>query len=95
MSRVPLGAHRAFYVVSPVYEVYSQSEVDPAELGRDVMLVCAQTKRRAKVLAVRAWRRGRPHGTWSRRNYVQYCNDENPFKGLEVHDAFERYLVTE
>ena len=45
-------------VWSPEYVTYGQTETDPEEIGRDVLVVfCRGGAGRAKALAVRGWRR--------------------------------------
>jgi len=47
-----------YEVVTPQYEVWPESldHLEPAEWGCDCLMVYARNARRAKVLAVRAWR---------------------------------------
>lgn len=52
-----VGRLRAYEVISPEYESSSGGAFEPPEWGRDYRLVYARTARRAKILAVRAWRR--------------------------------------
>lgn len=56
----------------------------PEEYWRDVVYVFARDTRRAKVLALRWFRRQYGRIAWRGRYYL--C-DENPFKGMKV----ERY----
>ena len=64
-------------MISPQYETCSESEVDPPEYGCEFLWVFTRTRERAKMLAVRAWRR---------QHRLQYCDggNENPFTGLKV-----------
>ena len=57
----------------------------PMEYGADVMLVRAQNARRAKVLAVRAWRR-KP---WKQARWLHDClsDGRSPFVGLKAERA--------
>src|SRR5467141_870369 len=59
----------------------------PTEWGADVLYVRATSRQRAKVLAVRAWRRS----PWRRHNgdWVKDADSDgrNPFAGLKVESA--------
>lgn len=65
-----------FHVISPAYDRTTYGPYDPVA---DYRLVFAATARRAKVLAVRSWRRESAR----RRNWVTEC-DGNPFVGLRA-----------
>ena len=77
-------------VLSPEYADYSSDWSDPPEFGRDVLYAFSRTAQRAKVLAVRAWRRNWRKGcrtgrTLTRREpYIVRYNDENPMAALKV-----------
>ena len=92
---------RCYGVTSREWEMYSQSEVDPAEYGCSFVYVFTTTKRRARILAVRYWRhvRSRKHklrnGLASYRDGSQYHphllhdfleDDGHPFQGMKVED---------
>lgn len=66
-----------FWVISPEYN--GASYYAPPDPGRDVLAVFARSARRAKVLAVRAWRRRRAR-------YIGRISD-NPFVGVRVDRA--------
>lgn len=72
-----------YEVVSPPYD-YTEPVLDygqgPTYEERDVARVFTHSKRRAKVLALRAFRRYYKN----RWNKPYYLCDENPFKGMEV-----------
>lgn len=53
-------------VLSPEYEYSYGSEYEPPEWTRDVLFVRALSAKRAKILAIRAWRRG-----WGRTSRMQ------------------------
>jgi hypothetical protein len=55
------GALRAYTVVTPEYEMSWGDYYEPPEYGRDYRLVFARNARRAKLLALRAWRRMNKH----------------------------------
>ena len=78
-------APQCFMVYTPVYgtviPVLDFGE-GPMEYSADVLYVRCRTKRRAKVLAVRAWRRQR-----SRWVMDQYSDGASPFTGLKVEVA--------
>ena len=90
---IPLGRLQAFYVVSPEWD--SAPSYEPPEPGCDVVMVCARTKRQARILAVRYWRR-LPRLPWKAhrqtRTYVTEYYDEHPFKKLEVEEITEWYV---
>ncbi len=65
---------RMYAVMSPIYEPYG-GEMEPPEPTCDFLYVCARNARRAKVLAVRAWRR---------RNAGYLVWAENPFTGVKT-----------
>ena len=87
-------------VMSPEYETYSMSwdPPEPPEYGRDFLYVWARSAHRAKVLAIRAWRRGWWRGL--RRSgrktitqwepYIVRYDDENPMRAVTV----ERLVLT-
>lgn len=76
MKHVVLGRLRAYEVVSQERTTYSGSwDYEPPETYRDYRLVFARTAQRAKVLAVRSWRR-------NPRIHLEL--DENPFTGLRT-----------
>ena len=70
-------------VASPEYDMHSATQYDPAEYGRDWLPVFTSSARRARVLAVRAWRR-RHRTKRGRTLYINQEPDLNPFVGLEV-----------
>lgn len=81
------GVLRCFGVASPTYEVYYSEYPEPPEYGADFVMVYARTVRRAKVLAVQAWRRNLQRDKYVRRfPYVLEYPEENPFAGLTVED---------
>lgn len=81
------GATRLYLVCSPPYD-YTEPVLDygegPTTTERDVLVVRCRTRSRARVLALRAWRRrfrtGRDH--WQR----YYLSDSavHPFSGMTV-----------
>jgi len=78
--------NRCFAVTSPEYVTYHGSEyppLEPPEYGCEFLWVFTRTGRRARCLAVRAWRRQRR---------LRYCDDgnDNPFTGLKVETFDER-----
>jgi len=71
---------RWFEVTSPEYMTFAGDPLmngDPPEYGRDWLPVFTTSKRRAKVLAVRAWRRKGD-------TYVSADPWANPFTNLEA-----------
>jgi hypothetical protein len=58
----------------------------PLEYERDVVTVCAQTAREAKVLGVQLLRK---------QYYLQHYTDENPFKGVKVSKSWTQTTETE
>lgn len=64
-------------VISPRYRIGGDSWYDPPEDTCDVITVFTTTAQRAKILAIRAWRRGKiiKYTPW----VVRY-NDEHPMK---------------
>lgn len=83
---VPLGKLRAYEVVSAEYMTYGANDTDPPEYGCAYRLVFARTARRAKVLAVRAWRRDKRE-----RRYFQEV--ECPFTGMKTFRADSRCFM--
>jgi hypothetical protein len=76
---------KRYAVLTPSYEVYSASESDPPEYGRDYLEVEAENKRDARVLAVKIWRdTGGLKLYGSHRLYIEWYSDECPFANLEV-----------
>lgn len=80
--------------LSPDYDAASSGE--PPEFGRDVLFIWAQSAHRAKVLAIRRWRRGWWRGLITNRKaaihpqpYVVQCSDENPLGRVTI----ERVLI--
>jgi len=74
-----MSAPKWYEVMSPEYITGGWAGgLEPPEYGRDWLPVQATSKRRAKVLAVRAWRR-RGHG------YVTDDCGVNPFADLTVN----------
>lgn len=84
---------RCYMVVSPEYEVYHQTEIEPAEYGRAVLHVRTVSAQRAKVLAVRAWRRLRRTRVDIRRKHcmgsLDWLEDGNPFRGVTTERVDE------
>lgn len=82
-------------VLSPEYDTTRGSYEEPPEYGRNCMYVRALSAHKAKVLAIRAWRRGwGRHGLlkkWGQKRicsdkpYIVEYNDENPMAVLTVH----------
>lgn len=72
-----------YWVISPEYGTVIPILDDgtgPTEYACDVIKVDAPSRRAARVLAVRAWRK---EAKW--KGQLNYCfNDENPYKGLKV-----------
>jgi hypothetical protein len=83
IQRVVRNAPRWYGVSSPEYQTYSGDDLDPPEYGRDWMPVFATSKRRARVLALRAWRRRTPVNSHRRRCFVSEVeSDASPFAGM-------------
>jgi len=75
-----MNTPRWFEVTSPEYMTHPGDPCmngDPPEYGRDWLPVFTTSKRRAKALAVRAWRRKGD-------TYVSADPWSNPFAGLDV-----------
>ena len=68
-----------WWVLTPVYTTY-YGEDDPPEDGRDAVTVFADTRRQAKILAVKT----KELKAWVR---MQRQDQVNPFVGLEVIEA--------
>jgi hypothetical protein len=66
----------------------------PTEYGSDVLYVRAANRQRAKVLAVRAWRRA---SRIREAHWIQDCDSDmrNPFAGLKVEPAEYSWRVGE
>lgn len=80
---------RLYDVTSPEYKTGGYSGgLEPPEYGRDYLAVYARDARRAKVLAVRAWRRRErlPYGApcRERRHYFSCDCAVSPFCGLRA-----------
>jgi hypothetical protein len=77
-------------VLSPSYETHSGGWYEPPEYGRDFLYAFCRSAQRAKVLALRAWRRHWWHGCHEGRTitpsapYVVCYDDENPMVALTV-----------
>lgn len=78
---------KAYEVVSEEYQS-GGGMYDPPEYGRDYMVVCARSARRAKVIAVRTWRRREkyPFGHVCREPSHAFSYDPgiSPFAGLRA-----------
>lgn len=75
---------RRYLVCSPEYGTVDRVLDDgpgPMEYERDVLYVRTRTAKRAKVLALRAWRRARKKN-WRVARWFGY--GENPFVGMTV-----------
>ena len=79
---------KTYMVVSPEYMTYGSYGdgslgLDPPEYGCDVVEVQALTKREAKILGLREFRR-------TSARWLDYC-DGNPFTGIKVeyYDEFQ------
>jgi hypothetical protein len=70
--------------MTPEYEVYSQSQLEPAEWGRDVVEIEAATKRDAIVLGVKEMLKGGKRDDWTRNKYCLETRADgcNPFAGV-------------
>ena len=68
-----LVASREYETINPVLEDGS----GPSEWGRDELYVDARTKREAKVLALREFRKQHVR-------FLHYYSDESPFTGMLV-----------
>ena len=66
-------------VVTPEYQTYAGSFMEPAEYGSDVFDVEAETKQDAKLFAIQAWRK-------ESRSYINQDRDFCPFTGLKVEE---------
>lgn len=78
-------------VTSPEYMMYRGSDSEPPEYGCSYVEVEAETRQKAKVLAVRRWRypnkdSQEDDGIIDWAGDLGYCDNgnENPFKGLQV-----------
>lgn len=82
---------KRWYVITPVYDVYSESPLEPAEQGRDVIEIEAASKRDAIALGVREMLKGGKRDEWTRFKYCVESRDDgcNPFAGViaEPHHA--------
>lgn len=70
-------------VTTPMYMTYgSMWDDEPPEYGCDWICVEANTKREAKLIAVREWRKQNTH-------WMQDCRSDNasPFTGLKVENT--------
>jgi hypothetical protein len=74
-------------VLSPVYEDHSGDYYEPPETVRDVMYVRSKSAHRAKVLAIRAWRRGK-----TVTSYVPYIVQDSTINPMAVLTA-ERVVL--
>lgn len=79
-------------VLSPTYTDGGYDWYDPPEETRDVLFVRALSARKAKILAIRAWRRGWNKGLLRRRKvivnrkpYIVQDSYINPMAALTVH----------
>ena len=70
-----------YLVVTPEYEVYSATQMDPPEYGSDAIEIEAESKRDAKLLAVKMWRQQRG------RTYIKWYCDECPYTQLKVFEV--------
>lgn len=88
---------RLFEVVSREYS--TGGYYDPPEWGRDWALVRCRTKARAKVLAVKWWRRCNDPAIRQRhRNLLRtgsIDHGENPFAGILVNDVTDTWYANE
>jgi len=85
MKHIALGRLRAYEVVGPEQIHYPSAwDYEPPEPYHNYRLVFARTAQRAKVLAVRSWRR-------DPRTHLE--SDENPFTGVKVFRADSRCFV--
>jgi len=80
VSRNYVVASREIGTVVPVLDDGS----GPIEYGCEVLYVRARSRQRAKVLALRAWRRRRPQ-SWRRYGWID--DGCNPFSGMKVFVA--------
>ena len=87
---------RYWVVLSPQYEAVGDDYYEPPETVRDVLYVRATTSQRAKVLAIRRFRRGWWKGCITNRRaaiypqpYIVRYHDENPLAVLTVEPADE------
>jgi len=76
-----MPTNKRWWVVSDEYTTYYGGAYEPDEEGRDVVLVEAPTKRKAKVVGLRAMRAD-SSCRWHRQN-----TDLCPFSGLTVEEA--------
>lgn len=95
------GCVRAYDVLTEAYQTSGDGSIlglDPAEYGSDYRLVYARNARRAKVLALRAWRRANQRrGRYARYRSLRspYLEDNQsdglpPWSGVIVHRVDER-----
>lgn len=68
-------------VLSPEYETSLGGSYEPPEWGRDCLIIRALSAKRAKVIAIRAWRRKRLQC----RSYITDDSYINPMAELTVH----------
>ena len=65
-------------------DVICDDGTGPLEYWREVLYVRASSRQRAKVLALRAWRRRRTQ-SWKRYGWID--DGSNPFRGMTVERA--------
>ena len=87
LKHIMLGGLRAYEVVSQERTTRPGTwEYEPSETYRDYRLVFARTAQRARVLAVRSWRRD-PR--------IHLEPDECPFTGMKTFRADARCFLVE
>ena len=76
-----------YYVLSPTYEyvdVICDDGTGPTYIERDMLTVCTTTAHRARVLALRAWRRALKRGRRVKWLADAVCDGTHPFTGMHV-----------
>lgn len=71
---------KPWWVLSPEHQTYPQTELEPAEYGRDCIPIFAKDKRDALAFAIKIMRK-------DPRSYINDDTMENPFSGLTAELA--------
>lgn len=71
---------KPWWVMSPEYDIYPQTEIEPPEYGKDCIPVFAKNKRDALAFAIKIMRK-------QTSSYISGDTRENSFSDLEVQSA--------
>jgi hypothetical protein len=71
-----------YAVITREYEMYPQTDIEPAEYGADFIIIECEHKKDAKVLALKVLQsRKREYGA---RTFIESIEGECPFTGMKV-----------